>query len=498
MSSAAPLHNIAATSKRLSKLPQSGLLLQRKCACGNHTMAGGECAECSKKKRLGLQTKLKVNEPGDAYEQEADRIAEQAMAALAGHAIGGAPPRIQRFVGQPTGQTNAAPASVDQALASPGRLLEPALRQDMEQRFGHDFSQVRVHTGGAAEQSARDVSAHAYTVGQDIVFGTGRFAPGTHEGGKLIAHELTHVVQQTGSVYGQNLSHMGVETEAQAVADGQRTLQRQQDAGAVEIEASTPTQQGSSEQPPINTEAGAGGEAVPPCNPKGLPRVDYLKEPGTSNDDFGLTTLSGTVSLPVVHTSKTAKGLVLDTTDAKLPPLTSVFTAAGTFIEGEAIFIGEGAECQSGKKYPIQWHIFPAGAQKIREGELEHCTDFQHAFAISLRRYADVVNDLAAKKMVFASQRAAENHVTRLVGPKPSIWLDVFTCLARKTKIRDTARWHTPRPLTRPPRLEDSCSFARAFVLASSLPEVDPQKHPTFNLIKGCSEYPAVKAKGGG
>ncbi|MEA2165497.1 MAG: hypothetical protein QOK37_3624 [Thermoanaerobaculia bacterium] len=66
----------------------------------------------------------------------------------------------------------------------------------MEPRFGHDFSQVRVHTGTDANQSAEEVNAHAYTVGHDIVFGAGRFAPGTQEGQRLLAHELTHVVQQ--------------------------------------------------------------------------------------------------------------------------------------------------------------------------------------------------------------------------------------------------------------------------------------------------------------
>ena len=105
-------------------------------------------------------------------------------------------PYIQRYTGQATGQTDSAPASVDRVLASSGRPLEPALQQDMEQRFGHDFSQVRVHSGAAAEQSARDVNAHAYTVGHDMVFGTGQFAPGTHEGRRLIAHELAHVVQR--------------------------------------------------------------------------------------------------------------------------------------------------------------------------------------------------------------------------------------------------------------------------------------------------------------
>jgi uncharacterized protein DUF4157 len=92
-----------------------------------------------------------------------------------------------------------APTSVDRVLASSGRPLGPVLRQDMEQRFGHDFSRVRVHTGGAAEQSAREVSANAYTVGHNLVFDANRYSPETHEGRRLIAHELTHVVQQSGA-----------------------------------------------------------------------------------------------------------------------------------------------------------------------------------------------------------------------------------------------------------------------------------------------------------
>jgi hypothetical protein len=143
-----------------------------------------------------IQTKLAINQPGDEYEQEADRVADQVLAAPAHPPVSGALPCIQRFSGQSNGQTEAVPTSVDNTLASPGRHLEPALRQDMEQRFGHDFSRVRVHSGAVAEQSAREVNANAYTMGHDIVFGAGRFTPGTHEGRRLIAHELTHVVQQ--------------------------------------------------------------------------------------------------------------------------------------------------------------------------------------------------------------------------------------------------------------------------------------------------------------
>jgi hypothetical protein len=146
-----------------------------------------------------MQRKLMVSRSNDPLEQEADRIADQMLAEPAHSAVNGALPRIQRFSGQPNGQMETAPASVDHVLASSGRPLEPALRQDMEQRFGRDFSLVRVHSGPAAAQSARDANAYAYTVRHNMVFDTGKFAPGTQEGRRLIVHELTHVVQQSGA-----------------------------------------------------------------------------------------------------------------------------------------------------------------------------------------------------------------------------------------------------------------------------------------------------------
>jgi len=179
-----------------TSLLSRGGILQRQCeSCRQHTIAGGECVECGKQKS-GLQRKLTIGASNDPLEREADRVADQVIAASAHPAVSDAPPRIQRFTGQ-TGQADmAAPASVDRVLSSPGRPLDPVLQQDMGQRFGHDFSRVRVHTGSAAEQSAQDVYANAYTVGHNIVFGARQFAPGTHKGRRLIAHELTHVVQQ--------------------------------------------------------------------------------------------------------------------------------------------------------------------------------------------------------------------------------------------------------------------------------------------------------------
>ena len=183
--------SIAQQSKVSSFVPHSQSILQRKCACGNHTAGGGECAECAKKK-MGLQRKLAIGASNDPLEQEADQV----MAASGHSAVNTTPLRIQRFTGQASEGANAAPDSVDRVLAGSGRPLDPVLRQDMEQRFGHDFSRVRVHTDSAAEQSARDVNANAYTVENNVMFGAGQFAPNSNEGKWLIAHELTHTIQQ--------------------------------------------------------------------------------------------------------------------------------------------------------------------------------------------------------------------------------------------------------------------------------------------------------------
>jgi hypothetical protein len=91
-----------------------------------------------------------------------------------------------------------APPIVHDVLRSSGQPLDLATRSFMEPRFGRDFSKVRVHADSRAEASAKAVNARAYTVGNDLVFGAGNFAPGTMRGRQLLAHELTHVVQQTG------------------------------------------------------------------------------------------------------------------------------------------------------------------------------------------------------------------------------------------------------------------------------------------------------------
>ena len=133
-------------------------LLQRKCACGGSPGPDSECAECQKKP-LNLQRKA------------AGRGAED----------------------------RTVPPITHEVLHSPGQPLEEEARSFMESRFGHDFSRVRVHTDTHAAEAAQAVNALAYTLGCNVVFGAGQYEPHTREGRRLLAHELTHVVQQNGS-----------------------------------------------------------------------------------------------------------------------------------------------------------------------------------------------------------------------------------------------------------------------------------------------------------
>lgn len=176
-------------------LPGRGCLLQRKCAFGSPTSSlTGECMGCSSKALP--HTKLAIGANNDPLEQEADRIANQVMAAPEPSSPSGVQPHIERYTGRGIEGADNAPASVERVLAGSGSPLGPALQQDMERRFGHDFSHVRVHADEQASASARSVDARAYTFGSHVVFGTDQYAPGMSEGQRLLAHELAHVIQQ--------------------------------------------------------------------------------------------------------------------------------------------------------------------------------------------------------------------------------------------------------------------------------------------------------------
>ncbi|HTT22845.1 MAG TPA: DUF4157 domain-containing protein [Candidatus Sulfotelmatobacter sp.] len=134
-------------------------VLQRKCACGGATPSGGECEECKKKDASTLQRSAQSTSPQNAA---------------------------------------FAPPIVDDVLRSPGQPLDHVSRAFFEPRFGHDFGHVRVHADEKSAESARSVNALAYTVGSQIVFARDQYRPTDSEGLRLMAHELTHVMQQEG------------------------------------------------------------------------------------------------------------------------------------------------------------------------------------------------------------------------------------------------------------------------------------------------------------
>jgi len=160
-----------------------------------------------------LQAKLVVGPANDPLEQEADRVAEQVMRmAGPGPAVSGAPPQISRkcaaceeeakaLQAKPAGNfgtgSGEAPALVHEVLRSPGQPLDAGTRAFFEPRLGVDFSRVRLHTDAKAAESARMLNARAYTLGHDVVLGTGEYAPHSNQGKALLAHEFAHVIQQT-------------------------------------------------------------------------------------------------------------------------------------------------------------------------------------------------------------------------------------------------------------------------------------------------------------
>jgi hypothetical protein len=162
---------------------------------------------------LPWQPKLAIGAVDDQQEREADRVADSVLREP--DSSGPAEVQLQRkcqscedegsekkaLARKVSGAAaltvaSAVPPIVHEVLRSPGRPLDADTRSHMESRFGYDFGHVRVHSDAKAAESATVVNALAYTVGADVIFGAGRFAPNTSAGRHLLAHELTHVVQQ--------------------------------------------------------------------------------------------------------------------------------------------------------------------------------------------------------------------------------------------------------------------------------------------------------------
>ncbi|HAX86468.1 MAG TPA: hypothetical protein DCY91_09400 [Cyanobacteria bacterium UBA11370] len=258
-------------SRSVSPLSTGMPLLQRQCACG------GGCPRCQDE--LGIQTKLKISEPGDHYEQEADRIADEVM-------------RMPESKVQPILTSNI------QRLHDSGQPLPRSVRSFFEPRFGYDFSQVRVHTDAKAAKVAQAINARAFTLGQDVVFGLGQYAPGTLAGQQLLAHELVHTLQQTG----ESLTAVIQRT----IGDG-HDLTAEHLAGDEVLEAVYDEEQ--------LLQIGSRGTAV-------LKLQQALIDAGLSLPQFGVDGIFGAETKAAVEDFQRASGLGDDEVDGIVGPIT--------------------------------------------------------------------------------------------------------------------------------------------------------------------------------
>lgn len=171
-----------------------------------------------------------------------------------------------------------APASMHEVLRSPGQPLDERVAASMASSLGHDFSRVQVHADTAAARSAEEVGALAYTVGRDIVFGAGQYRPGSPEGRQLIAHELTHVMQQRQQPQPQAKLEIGSPSDA---------LERQAERTAAGVDAPGPCPPPRATPVEVASAPGSLVQRQRPKTGKKPPPPAAGEKPGVSPPDAG-------------------------------------------------------------------------------------------------------------------------------------------------------------------------------------------------------------------
>ncbi len=389
-----------------------------------------------------IQPKLNVNSPADAFEQEADHIAEQVVNSSV-TPVGSSffspsfqPSAIQR---KESGNTTSAPSSVMQNLVSAGgQALQTDTKHFMESRLGVNLENIRIHNDARAHEAAASIQAQAFTHRNKIVFGAGQYQPTTTNGKKLIAHELAHTIQQSKN------SNTGIQRK--------------------EI--------------PKNF----------PCDPIALSRKDFVKKTGST--DFGLTHIavdqSNLLSSPSIQFKKKGGKVYLVPMELNMPAIDSQYTGPDQFIEGKTKTQIESDECPM-DFYPVKWIIGDKGADKIREAEQEHCDDYNLAYSESLYPFLQIINK--ASGIPFATEAKALAYLKGKLKYEPHEWFTRFTCMLNNSTIRDYPQygeplaWHSPKPILQLlPKANTQCGFVRMVILPESFKHLD-NKHPGLTII---------------
>ena len=429
--------------------------VQRKCACGG----SGECEEC-KGKEDALQRRAAGTEA-------------------------------------PSPSLSKAPPIVHDVLRSPGQPLDRQTRTFMERRFAHDFSRVRVHTDAKAAKSAGAVNALAYTVGQHIAFASGRYAPATLQGRRLIAHELAHTIQQGDGVSperGGLLARQGASAgQAAPVAppvaeteDPFKTTGLSQEYGRKSSWGWGAPETNNVYQEckiaPLKRDKFKAFVNSLPREPRGR------KKPPNAEEVLGITSFNpGNAKAPEINpvtvqdNGKTV--YKLKPTHAEMPPIRSAYTDQDDYVEGFFQDITE--ECKSQRirlgtsKFPIHWEMTGDGAKKTMEAEQEHCNDIRAAFDLTLGLYASAINNLAASERTYSKPEQVTKEGVRAAGVNPDDMIYNFADMAAKTRLRDDSEWHTAQPIGDPARKDrprkSGCEYFYKIDTAS-WPDVGPHK----------------------
>ena len=189
-----PVHRMQRSWTIPALRPRSPPAVPAASAARSPCSCGGGCPRCqARSSGLGA---LRLSQPADAQEREADQAATQVLAGRKVSIGAGRPARDLLRSAQPAAASGHAPAVLRAGLQGRPRALDAGTRRQLEGRLQQDLSAVRLHTGPQAAASAAAVQARAYTVGHDIVFGAGQYASATRAGQQLLAHELVHVLQQ--------------------------------------------------------------------------------------------------------------------------------------------------------------------------------------------------------------------------------------------------------------------------------------------------------------
>lgn len=311
--------------------PGSGVSVQRKCA--SCAAGKGKCSECEEKEK-----------------------------------------KVQRKAGGSGASASASPvaSAVQQGMQSPGQTLEPHTRDFMESGFGRDFSDVRVHNNAQAAESAGKLDSLAYTVGNDIVFGPGRYAPHTGEGQRLVAHELTHTVQQDGAGHvafdkiGVSQSGDAAEQEADAAANAVVSggLITAQPNGATRVARQPKTP--AAAQPPAP--AAPAGPTWAACDPKEIPNLTGEVSEAGAWVQKAIDDLGSKEGIPAHTNNALSRYLATDATAIKATIIPHLRAILADLTMGATHF-----QCQTEQQCRAQ---FPGGANAYSGNPITLCPGY--------------------------------------------------------------------------------------------------------------------------